>query len=284
MISEELERHAVSKIKKALEKAKAEKLGLVQMVPPLREIQEADAVCAAAYHRTNVVDVPLDYLLAHKIVTMDERHPATDPFKLLRTRILQQTRLKGWNTIQVTGFEQAEGKSTVAANLAVSLAIDTRQTTLLVDLDFRRPAIHKLLGLGSGIRGLKSYFLEEADLEELIICPGIEKFTVLPAGGSLPNAAELMGSAAMEALVKELKERYRDRYIIFDTPAVNLCPDPLIFSEYVDAIVLVARAARTSRESIKSAMDLVPREKVLGIVLNDCRDFEFSKYSYRLEQ
>ena len=73
----------------------------------------------------------------------------------------------------------------------------------------------------------------------------------------------------MESLISEIKNRYHDRYIIIDTPGITVCPDPLIVSEYVDAILLVARAEHTTRESIKAAMEKVPKEKVLGIVMND---------------
>ena len=86
---------------------------------------------------------------------MDENNPVSDQFKLLRTRIFQHTRAKGWNTLQVTRFRRGEGKSLVAANLAVSMARDTRQTTLLVDLDLRKPTVRKLFGLGKACSGYR---------------------------------------------------------------------------------------------------------------------------------
>jgi len=233
------------------------------------------------YTRTRTVGSPLK-VQDSKLVALDDSNPLADHFKLLRTRLFQQTRPRGWSTIQVSGFEAADGKSLVAANLAVSIARDARQTVLLVDLDLRRPTLARLFGLRKPERGLESHLLEGVPLEDVLVCPGIEKLTLLPAAGGCRQVAELTGSPAMEALVRELKAQYPDRYVLFDTPAINVCPDPLIVAEYMDALLLVARAEHTRAEDIRAAMGLLPRDKVLGVVLNDARDQEFvSYYRYR---
>jgi capsular exopolysaccharide synthesis family protein len=201
-------------------------------------------------------------------VILDDTDYVTEQFKLLRTLIFNFMRPEGLNTLQITGFGPGEGKSLIAANLAVSIALDSRQTTLLVDLDFRNPSVHCLFDLGEAAPGIASYFYGEAEIEDILVNPGIDKLTILPAGCPTFQAPELMGSAKMEALVKELKERYPDRFIIFDTPPMDGVPDALVFSQYVDALILVGRAGFTTRESVKRAGELVPREKVLGLVFN----------------
>ncbi len=236
------------------------------MAPKLAQL----GVSGPVYSRTKVVPV-LPGALSKNRVVLDEDNQVAEQFKILRTQLFNRTRPQGWSTIQVTGFDAGEGKSLIATNLAISIARDSRQTTLLVDLDFRNPSIHTLFGLGPEVPGLTSFFAGEAGLEEIFINPGIEKLTVLPAGGRILQAPELIGSPKMEALVRELKERYVDRYIIFDTPPMNGFPDALVFSEYVDSIILVARAGHTSRTSLESTIDMVPREKVLGLVFNDVR-------------
>jgi capsular exopolysaccharide synthesis family protein len=218
-----------------------------------------------------VLPVSRETFRRNRIVAMEEMSPLADQFKLLRTHLFHRTRPTGLNAVQITGFSAGEGKSLVAVNLAISIARDARQTTLLVDVDFRNPSIHALFGLSPETAGLKQHFLDGRPLEDLLISPGIDKLTVLPAGGRIPHSTELIGSPAMETLVLELKERYPDRYVIFDTPPVTDCPDPLVFSEYVDAMILVARADHTRSDAVKAAMDLVPRQKVLGIVLNDAQ-------------
>ena len=193
-------------------------------------------------------------------------------------QLFHLTRKEQLNCLQITGFGVGEGKSLVAANLAVSIAGDTRQTTLLVDLDFRRPAVHHLFDLDPDSPSLASYFLDNTPLEDILVNPGIPNLTLLPAAGGAPNPTELLGSSRMESLVQELKERYKDRYIIIDSPSVNLCPDPLVISEYMDGLILVARAAQVTNESIESAMSKLPREKCLGVVFNDTNDYESPDY------
>ncbi|MCE5336013.1 MAG: hypothetical protein LLG06_15640 [Desulfobacteraceae bacterium] len=268
----------MSEIKRALERAKSEKPRNDVFSDGNRPVSLGNRFSAEpengragdiAFVETRVVKTSPEDLARNRITAIDENSGAADQFKLLRTRIFHWTRSRGLNSIQVTGFGAAEGKSTVAANLAVSIAQDTRQTTLLVDLDFRRPSVERLFGLPSGCPGLNAYFLDDTPLERLFVSPGIKKLTLLPAGGPLSNAADILGSKKMEQLVTELKHRYRDRYIIFDTPGVSACPDPLIVSEYMDGILLVARAGCTTRESAAAGMERIPKGKVLGVVMNE---------------
>ena len=276
----------MSQITKALELAKADRAcsniledpengsfplpGKAKTGAPARAGAAIAAPVDFEFTETRVVEVSVETWLKNRIVVMDPVGSAeAERFNHLRTQVFQRTRPKGWNTVQVTSFGTGEGKSTVAVNLAVSIARDTRQTTLLVELDFRRPSLARLLGLGPECRGLKSYFLEDAPLEELFVSPGVKKLAVLPAGGVVENPAELLGSPKMEALVREVKRRYCDRFIIFDTPGVSLCPDPLIVADYVDSVIMVARPGRTTKESIRAAAEKISKEKFLGVLLND---------------
>ncbi|MEJ5366534.1 MAG: CpsD/CapB family tyrosine-protein kinase [Desulfosoma sp.] len=267
----------MSTLKKALEKAKRERLHTPEPAPNPEPARSAGQF---AYSRTPVVRVPMERLLASRLFAVSDDNPYADRFKLLRTRVLQTTRLRGWNTIQVSGFGANEGKSLLAANLAVALARDTRQTTLLVDLDFRRPSLHELFWLGDRIKGLDSFFKGESALEELFISPGIEKLTILPTVRPMARSAEIMGSPAMEAFIREIKQRYDDRTIIFDTPGMSVCPDPLIVSEYMDCVVLVARAGTTRKDAVAEALKVIPPDKLLGIVLNDTASGESGQYGY----
>jgi capsular exopolysaccharide synthesis family protein len=240
-------------------------------------LPEIDA-CQYEYSCTKVVPLPAEHFGKNRII-LDEQSEAAGQFKLLRTQVFNRTRPKGWNTVQVTGFGPREGKSFVAMNLAISIAKDSRQTTLLVDLDFRNPSIAGLLALDKSRPGLTSYFFDGIGLEEIFINPGIEKLTVLPAGEKIAHASELIGSSRMEALIKELKQRYQDRYIIFDTPPMVGFPDSLVFSDYVDSMILVARAGCTTRDDVQTVMDLVRREKILGLVFNDVQGPAPANYS-----
>jgi capsular exopolysaccharide synthesis family protein len=220
------------------------------------------------YTRTRVIEVPEAVFLKNRLVTVRDDDPANEHFKLIRTQLFQRTRSKRLNTIMVAGFSVGDGASFLALNLAISIAKDTRHTSLLADFNFRAPAIGRLLGLEDN-PGLKSYLFDDVALEEIIISPGIKKLTLLLAGGTITNPTELLGSPRMEDLVRELKHRHEDRYIIIDTPPITCCPDPMVVSEYVDGIILVVRAHQTSHHSVKSAIDHFPKDKILGVVLND---------------
>jgi len=270
----------MSKIKKALEKLKSqENVKEKKEIQPKTEPDKKSKILEIVYTQTKVKKVPIERLRENRIFTVFDDEPIADQFKTLRTKILNITRQKGYRTIEVSSFGVNEGKSLIAANLAVSMAKETRQTTLLVDLNFRNPTIEKLFCLGE-VKGLKDYFEDNASLQELFINPGIPKLTILPAGGTIKNAPEIIGSPLMEELVNELKNRYPDRYIIFDTPAMGVFPDSLIFSNYVDSILLVARSGVTVTDKIEEVMESVPKEKLIGIVLNDHFEEDLTSTTY----
>ena len=272
----------MSEIKKALEKARKE--GVASSKDALeikgshegvaasnkRKIEDRDTVeiSSPTYSQTRSVQVDFNKLIDKKVVSVLEKDGVADQYKLLRTMILNRTRLKGHNSIEITSFKDGEGKSLTSVNLAIILAKEARQNVLLVDMDLRRPSIHNILGIDSE-PGLKGYFLNNVPLKDIIVYPGIERLTVIPAGGRMDNSTEIIGSHRMENLVRELGNRYQDRYIIFDVPGLSACSDPLILSSYVNAIVLVARAGRTTTEDITSGMALLKDKNVLGVVLND---------------
>ncbi|MCU0588414.1 MAG: hypothetical protein MUF52_09680 [Syntrophobacteraceae bacterium] len=262
-------------IQKTMERMKTLQARRSNGVTPPNEnsggVLDANGTDGLHFTRTRVMPVSREIFRRNRIVALEEMSPVADQFKLLRTQIFHRTRPGGLNTIQVSGFSSEDGKSLVAVNLAISIARDARQTTLLVDVDFRHPSLHLLFGLHPETPGLKQHFLDGAPIESLLVSPGIDKLTLLPAGGRIAHSTELIGSPAMEALIGELKERYSDRYVIFDTPPIAECPDPLVFSEYVEAMILVARADHTRSGAVRAAMDRVPRGKVLGIVLNDMK-------------
>jgi len=230
-----------------------------------RDVVEAPA---PTYFQTRSVRVDFEKLVDRKVFSLLKKDEVADQYKLLRTMVLSGIRPKGHRTIEVTSFKEGEGKSLTSVNLAITLANESRQNILLVDMDLRRPSIHSILGIDIK-PGLKDYFESDTPIEDIMIHPGIERLTVLPAGGRMDNSTEIMGSPRMENLIRDIRKRYQDRYIIFDSPALNRCSDPIVLSSYVDAILLIARANYTTTEDITAGMALVKEKNVLGIVLND---------------
>jgi exopolysaccharide/PEP-CTERM locus tyrosine autokinase len=167
----------------------------------------------------------------------------------------------------VTSAVEGEGKTLTSINLAVSIARDVQQTVLLVDTDLRNPRVHTLLGCPEA-KGLSDYLIRDVPIPELLLNPGVGKMVVLTAGNRLSGSTDILGSPKMERLVQELKGRYRDRYVIFDCPPLLTVPDSLVFSSYVDGIVLVVEAGRTSKEQIRSSIELLDGRNILGLVMN----------------
>jgi exopolysaccharide/PEP-CTERM locus tyrosine autokinase len=200
-------------------------------------------------------------------MTLVDDPRATDCYNLLRTQVLMRTRDQGFNTIMVTSAVEGEGKTLTAINLAVSIARDVQQTVLLVDTDLRNPRVHTLLGCPEA-KGLSDYLIRDVPIPELLLNPGVAKMVVLPAGNRLSGSTDILGSPKMERLVQELKNRYGDRYVIFDCPPLLTVPDSLVFSSYVDGIILVVEAGRTSKEEIRNSIELLDGKNILGLVMN----------------
>jgi exopolysaccharide/PEP-CTERM locus tyrosine autokinase len=167
----------------------------------------------------------------------------------------------------VTSAMNSEGKSFVATNLAVGIANDLHAHALLVDCDLRRPMIAQWFGIQNG-KGLSDYLKGDGNLSELLKRTEKEKLTVLSAGSTQENPTELFGSNKMGSLVKELKSRYHDRFIIFDSTPVLATTEPQVLAKLVDGIIFVVRAGQTPRETVKQALESLEKDKILGFVLN----------------
>lgn len=169
--------------------------------------------------------------------------------------------------IAVTSPEHADGKTSTAVKLAVTLA-QTQGKTLIVDGDMRRPRLHEVFGVPNET-GLSTIISSECTIEDAIKRTEIPGVDVLTSGRIPPNAAELLHSKRFTALLAELRERYT--MVIFDTPPVLAVTDAVVLGVQMDGMILVARWRRTSRHALRDAYVQI-RElggRPLGVVLND---------------
>ena len=222
------------------------------------------------YSQTRVTSIDPAFLKKNKILSLFHEEEISDQIKILSTQILNKMAEIGGNSLLITSARPSEGKTFTAINLAMSICLQVDRTVLLVDADLRRPAIHRYLGLDT-VEGLSDYLLFQAEIPNLLINPDIEKLIILPGGKALPNSTEVLGSPRMESLVKEMKERYPDRFIIFDSSALLARADPLVFSRYIDGFLLVVEAEKTSTKDVEKALDLLKEKTVVGIVLNKAK-------------
>ena len=220
------------------------------------------------YTRTRSLDIPLSVLRQRRVMAAYDRGPFVDAFKILRTQVMQRLRENNWNVVGVTSPGHGEGKTLTAVNLAVSLAMETSQTVLLVDADLRSPSIHEVFGLDD-CPGLADYLLDNQPVEDLLVHPGIGRFVLLPGGRAISNSTEILTSPKMLALVEEFKNRYPTRIVIFDLPPLLHTADVLAFSPYTDALLFVVEEGKTTAEQLQRALLLVKNSRpVLGTVLN----------------
>jgi len=220
-----------------------------------------------SYTQSQSVTLDPERLIANRCIGIEPDSPEIEPYKLLRTQVQQRTRDKGWNTVMVTSSKPGEGKTVTAINLALSFALEFNNTALLVDADLKQQQVHKTLGYPSQF-GLSDYLLYDQPLNDLIVWPGIEKLTIISGSRTIDNSTELLGSNRMQALVKEMKSRYEDRYVIFDVPPLLTMADAVAFAPIVDSILLVVEPGQTTNADVNSALKMIPREKFLGFVMN----------------
>lgn len=205
----------------------------------------------------------------NRILAHLPRNKEADIYRLLRTQVLQAMEKKQHQSLAITSANYGEGKTTTAINLAISIAMDLKQTALLVDLDLRKPSTAQYLGIDAKY-GLTDYLLGDIDIHETMIRLPFERLAIIPSGYMADNSSEIIGSPKMAALAFELKNRYPDRFIIYDMPPILAQDDPLSFLPHTDAALLVVKEGYTRQDDIKRCQDMLKGTDLLGTVLNDC--------------
>jgi protein-tyrosine kinase len=205
----------------------------------------------------------------HIVSITDPYSSAAEEYRKLRARIFQITEKDFLNTLMVTSSQAGEGKTVTAINLAVAIAHELDHTVLLIDADLRKPSVHTYLGLNPKY-GLGDYLQNRSDLSlsDIMIKTGIGKLVVLPAGNPPEKPAELISSDRMRLLIREIKHRYRDRYIIFDSSPLLMTADSLSLCDYMDGIIFVVQAASTPKKAVTQALSSIKGYNILGTVFN----------------
>ena len=204
--------------------------------------------------------------------------PATEAYRALRTNVTFVGAEKPLQFIAVTSPGPGEGKTTTAANLAVTLA-QGGSRTLLIDGDLRRPLIHLGFDLVQE-PGLTDLLVARSTPREAVrpqVLPGLD---ILPSGPTPPNPSELLGSQAMQALIGELRRSYD--YIVMDTPPTLPVTDAAVVATLADAVILVVRSGDTEEISAQRAVEQLGRvsARIAGAVLNGLNRRSGQQYTY----
>ena len=272
------------KLQKAIDKAKMKQAEPapqtpVQAIKPQPAAKAKEDAKPPVYSDSESVALNEELVKENRCVCLSPDAPEIDFYKILRTQILHRSKEKGWNTIMVTSTRPGEGKTVTSINLALTFARAYGQTVLLVDCDLRQQKVHTYLGLNSD-KGIADYLLNDRPLKDLILWPKIEKLTLISGGDTIIESAELLGSQRMKELVAEMKNRYSDRYVIFDSPPLLSGADALTFSQIVDSVIMVVEEGKTPAKEIEKAVELIPKEKFMGFVLNKSKISKKGYYYY----
>jgi protein-tyrosine kinase len=231
-----------------------------------RQAEKAGDLDAISYSRTQVNKVSAATWADNRLVAhLNDRN--ADLFRILRTKVLQPMRENGWRTLAVVGATAGVGKSTIAANLALSIALDANQTVLLVDADLRKPRVATYFGV-SPTKGLGDYLSGDVPIEDVLVNPGVERLVLLPSCGSYSNSTELLSSRKMADLVTDLRSRYESRLVIVDLPPLLASGDALSFLPQFDCALLVVENGGNTAAELTEAKRLLQKTNMLGWVLN----------------
>lgn len=276
----------MSKIEEALRKvASRRETRLESSAEPLHTPMRKSKVTAASLEAPekqfeqllNVAPIKIDNLML--AAARDDKTEVVEEYNKLRAAVIALTKGEKFsNTLMITSTISEEGKSMTALNLAMSLAKEHDHTVLLVDTDLRRPSIHRFLGLKPEV-GLVHCLRDNLPIEKALIKTGIGKLVILPAGEAVKDPVNMLSSNRMKEIIRELKERYAERYVIFDTPPALPFADAGVLAASIDATLYVVREGRAQRDDILKTLAEFKDHNLLGVVYNDARTF-FKKANY----
>jgi non-specific protein-tyrosine kinase len=201
------------------------------------------------------------------IASLNSGHyPQMESFRRLRTNILAVGDPDLTQVVLLTSAKRGEGKSTVAANLAVTMAQSGRQV-VVVDCDLRLPATHKLFDLPNK-RGLTNILTGEVTLEEALQLSTFTRVQVITSGPLPPNPTELLGSQQMTDVINQLKRQFD--FVILDTPALLSVADAAVLAPSADKVILVIAQSQTRRNDVQTVRQQLSTVRVnsMEVVVN----------------
>ncbi|QUG40583.1 CpsD/CapB family tyrosine-protein kinase [Psychrobacillus sp. INOP01] len=217
--------------------------------------------------------------VARKLVVLtNPKSVVSEQFRTTRTNINFSKPDGELSTLLVTSSLQAEGKSTVSANLACLFAQEGKKV-VLIDADMRKPTVHYTFHLTNTI-GLSNLLTKKIDVTEAVKETDIENLKIITSGPIPPNPADLLSAKSMEEVIVELKKEFD--LILFDAPPVLSVTDAQILANKSDGTILVISAGSTDKESAVKAKELLlaSKAKIIGTVMNNFK-LEKDHYYYQ---
>lgn len=193
-----------------------------------------------------------------------------EQFRMVRAMFLKFAREKGNKTILITSALPGEGKTFISSNLAVTIARDVSEHVILVDGDLRNPSLHKIFKIEDNKKGFASFLSGNLQVDEIVCKTSIPNFYLIPSGEYSFKPGDVLSAKRMNQFVEGIKRLHGDCYIIFDSGPAQLLADTLVTAEFVDGIVLVVKIGHTKKGVVKRTVDVLGREKIIGVIPNCC--------------
>lgn len=286
----------MEEIREALERAKARDFEISGRGQQKRAVQERAVAERAVAERA--VPVGNDYtpppaprnghcwalnasqLAANRIIAYNHGEPHATSFDMLRTQVLQTMDAKDWKFLGITSPTSNCGKTVTAVNLALSIGRQRERSTVLVDLDLRKPQVARCLGLRpeDGVLGVLE---SNATLEDAIVEVGIGdcRMMVLPTEAPTSRSSDRMASRAMSEMLQQIKVDFQSHIVIVDLPPLLSSDDVLAVLPRLDCVVLVTAVGITTPTEINESTRHLASTEVVRLVVNKVQPSK-SKYYY----
>jgi capsular exopolysaccharide synthesis family protein len=247
-----------------------------------RKRRGASADCAESPDYANSAEqfpsLPVSIVPNSRLVAVgEEQSLGAEKFRFLAVRLRQLRQSRPLKKVLITSTIPQEGKSTVAANLACTLARRKQHRTLLLEGDLRRPTVAQKFGFGN-VPGLSEWLRGETETMNVYRLEALGLW-VLPAGSAPENPLELMQSGKLSPLMEQLTASFD--WIIIDSPPVLPLADTSIWARLADGVLLVTRKNVTEKQQLKRGLEALEPGKLLGALVNGSTDAAHSDYYQR---
>jgi protein-tyrosine kinase len=200
----------------------------------------------------------------------------TEQFRRLAATLHHARQTDNLRSVMVTSAAPGDGKTLSAINLALVLSESYRYNVLLLDADLRRPSIPNVLELGGG-SGLSEALRSQVE-QTLALVAITPRLTLLPAGQAISNSIEALTSPRMRLILDEAVTRFD--WVIVDAPPVGAAADARLLTQMVGGTLFVIRAGQTQHQQVRTAIDALGRDQILGIILNGVEQSDEHYYYY----
>lgn len=201
-----------------------------------------------------------------------------EEYRSLRTHVLHKSQKQKLQAIVVASVGPAEGKSITALNLSWLLAQTDGVKALIIDSDLRMPSLTDYLGIETE-SGLSEVLSGQSTLKESIVKLEPSGLHLLPGGEARADVAELISGPKFKEILREARDMFD--YVIIDAPPLGIFTDATVLINQSDGALLVVRANRTRYSNVDRVMETLPRERMLGVILNQSEDvLDESHYNY----